>query len=268
MKIALVTGGNRGIGLEICKQLQARGFTVVMGSRDMEKGMAAAVSLGKNVIAKQLDVTNEDSIQNLYKYLKLEIGNLDILINNAGIGEKSFGVNESALGKAKDFLEANLFGAKQIRKVIAPVLRKTGIIPQSAMAGSANLDHVRSLMETNLYGAWRMIQLMLPLLKNSEDGRIINISSGLGELKHLTGDYPAYSLSKTSLNALTIMLDNELSKSGIKVNAMCPGWVRTDMGGADAPRDVSQGADTAVWLATEKEIPHGKFFRDRTVIEW
>jgi len=268
MKTALVTGGNRGIGLEICKQLQARGFTVIMGSRDMEKGMVAAASLGKNVIAKQLDVTSEESIQNLYNFLKLEIGNLDVLINNAGIGEKSFGVKESALGKAKDFLEANVYGAKQIRKVIAPVLRKSGIIPQRAMAGSVNLDDVRYLMETNLYGSWRMIQLMIPLLKNSEDGRIINISSGLGELKRLSGDYPAYSLSKTSLNALTIMLDNELSESGIKVNALDPGWVRTDMGGADAPGNVSQGADTAVWLATEEEIPHGKFFRDRTVIEW
>ena len=90
----------------------------------------------------------------------------------------------------------------------------------------------------------------------------------MGQLKSLTGYYPGYSLSKSSLNALTIMLSNEMSRKGIKVNAICPGWVKTDMGGRDAPRNVSEGADTAVWLSTEKEIPTGKFFRDRKVIEW
>jgi len=94
------------------------------------------------------------------------------------------------------------------------------------------------------------------------------VSSGRGELKGLSGDYPGYSLSKASLNALTIMFSNELKSKGIKVNAMCPGWVKTDMGGPNAPRDVSQGADTAVWLATETEIPTGKFFRDRKEIDW
>jgi NAD(P)-dependent dehydrogenase (short-subunit alcohol dehydrogenase family) len=113
-----------------------------------------------------------------------------------------------------------------------------------------------------------MIQVFLPLLEKGDGPRIINISSGMGELASLTGELPAYSLSKASLNALTIMFSNELKKKGIKVNAMCPGWVRTDMGGPNAPRPVEQGADTAVWLATEAHIPTGKFFQDRKEISW
>jgi NAD(P)-dependent dehydrogenase (short-subunit alcohol dehydrogenase family) len=113
-----------------------------------------------------------------------------------------------------------------------------------------------------------MIQVFIPLLLKSEDGSIINMSSGMGELNSLSGNYPGYSLSKSSLNALTIMFANELKDKGIKVNAMCPGWVKTDMGGPNATRHVSQGADTAVWLTTEKVIPTGKFFRDREEISW
>jgi len=106
------------------------------------------------------------------------------------------------------------------------------------------------------------------LLRKSKNGRVINVSSGLGELNSLSGIYPGYSLSKSSLNALTIMFSNELKNNGIKVNAMCPGWVKTDMGGPDAPLHVSQGADTAMWLATENEIPTGKFFKERKEISW
>jgi NAD(P)-dependent dehydrogenase (short-subunit alcohol dehydrogenase family) len=109
---------------------------------------------------------------------------------------------------------------------------------------------------------------MIPLLKTSDDPRIINISSGMGQLSNLSGYYPAYSLSKASLNALTIMFSKELEQDGIKVNAMCPGWVKTDMGGPNAPRTVQQGADTAVWLATEPDIPTGIFFNDRNPINW
>jgi NAD(P)-dependent dehydrogenase (short-subunit alcohol dehydrogenase family) len=123
-------------------------------------------------------------------------------------------------------------------------------------------------METNLYGAWRMIQVFVPLLEKSDDARIINISSGLGELGSLTGEYPAYSASKAALNAMTIMFASELKKSVIRVNAVCPGWVKTDMGGTDAPLEVAQGADTAVWLATEPGIPTGRFFRERKEISW
>jgi NAD(P)-dependent dehydrogenase (short-subunit alcohol dehydrogenase family) len=268
MKTILVTGGNRGIGLEICRQLDASGHTVILGSRDLEKGLEAARTLSKNVIVKQLDITSEENILKLFGFVKAEFGKLDVLINNAGIGEKSYGQKTSALARAKNKLEANFSGFRQMNKAIIPALRRTGIIPERKNAGNISLDVVKQIMDTNLYGAWRMIQIFTPLLMKSDDGRIINISSGMGELSSLSGTYPAYSLSKSSLNALTIMFASELREKGISVNAMCPGWVRTDMGGPNAPREVSQGADTAVWLATEKEIPTGKFFRDREEINW
>jgi NAD(P)-dependent dehydrogenase (short-subunit alcohol dehydrogenase family) len=268
MKTILVTGGNRGIGLEICRQLNDLGHTVILGSRDFEKGKLAARSLGKNVLVAQLDVTLDHNIQSVSELISDKFGSLDVLINNAGLGSSFKAGKTSGLSRAKDFLENNVYGVWQMSKVIAPALRKAGIVHQKDNAETISLGDVRILMETNFYGAWRMIQVFIPLLAKSGDGRIINISSGLGELNSLTGAYPGYSLSKASLNAMTIMFSNELKEKNIKVNAMCPGWVRTDMGGPNAPRDVGQGADTAVWLATEKEIPTGKFFRDRKEIPW
>jgi NAD(P)-dependent dehydrogenase (short-subunit alcohol dehydrogenase family) len=267
MRIILVTGGNRGIGLEICRQLDKPGHTVIMGSRNFEKGRQAARPFS-HVVVKQLDVTDEKSIRELALFFENEYGKLDVLVNNAGIWDSQSGNEDSLLLKTKKFLEANLLVARQLSKKIVPVLRKTGILPKRQGAGNVALANVKEVMETNFYGPWRMIQAFLPLLQKSEEGRIINMSSGLGELNSLTGQYPGYSLSKTSLNALTIMFSNELKEDGIKVNAMCPGWVKTDMGGPDAPRSVSQGADTAVWLAMEADIPTGKFFRDRKEINW
>jgi NAD(P)-dependent dehydrogenase (short-subunit alcohol dehydrogenase family) len=268
MKTVLVTGGNRGIGLEICRQLDKLGHTVILGSRDLEKGLAAARSLSKNVFVRQLDVTNEDSILGLFESVKAEFGRLDVLINNAGIGEHPEENKSSLLARTKNYMEENIYGMRQINKVIVPLMRKTGLAPQRNNAEDIPLALVKQVMETNFYGPWRMIRVFIPLLMKSDDARIINMSSGMGELKSLTGFYPAYSLSKASLNALTIMFSNELNAKGIKVNSMCPGWVRTDMGGPNAPRNVSQGADTAVWLAIEKGIPTGKFFMDRKEIDW
>jgi NAD(P)-dependent dehydrogenase (short-subunit alcohol dehydrogenase family) len=268
MKIILVTGGNRGIGLEICRQLDELGHTVILGSRDLEKGKEAARSFSENVIVKQLDVTDEESIQNLFEFVKSDLGKLDVLINNAGLGAKHESSIDTVLTNAKNIMGKNIYGVRQIGKIVMPALRKAGILPGGRGARNISLANVKHIMETNLYGAWRMIQVFIPLLLKSEGGRIINMSSGVGELKNLSGTYPGYSFSKSSLNALTIMLSNELKGKGISVNAMCPGWVRTDMGGPNAPRNVSQGADTAVWLATEKKIPTGKFFRDRKEINW
>ena len=133
----------------------------------------------------------------------------------------------------------------------------------------ANLAEVDKHMKSNFYGPWNMSQAFYPLLKKSVDARIMNISSGMGALEDLKlGGNAPYRISKTALNGLTILMASELKNSGIKVNAMCPGWVRTDMGGSGAPRNVEQGADTAVWLATTKEISTGKFYRDRKEISW
>jgi NAD(P)-dependent dehydrogenase (short-subunit alcohol dehydrogenase family) len=265
-KTILVTGGNRGIGLEICRQLAGLGHRVIVCSRDLQKGLAAAYNMRGNIVVVQLDVTDEESIQALFNEVNSRFGKLDVLINNAGIGSAEW--NRPMSSRIRDKLKRDFRGIWEIVKLVKPVLRWTGITGKRENASNVNLQQVRPIMETNFYGPWRMMQVFMPLLEKSDDPRIINMSSGLGELKSLKGEYPGYSISKSSLNALTIMFSNELGKKGIKVNAMCPGWVRTDMGGPDAPRSVSQGADTAVWLATEENIPAGKFFRDRKEINW
>ena len=268
MKTIIVTGGNRGIGFEICRQLDTLGHNVIMGSRDLENGIEAAKKFDNNIIVKQLDVNDEESVIKALNFVKAEFGRLDVLINNAGLGSTHFNQNKTIVSGTKSMLKAKLPGAQYLARLVKPLMQKVGVIATHAMASDIPFGEVKHIMETNLYGPWRMIQAFLPLLQKSDEGRIINISSGMGEINSLAGDYPAYRLSKSSLNALTIMLSRELAAKGIIVNAMCPGWVKTDMGGPDAPREVSKGADTAVWLATEKEIPNGKFFRDRQVIDW
>jgi NAD(P)-dependent dehydrogenase (short-subunit alcohol dehydrogenase family) len=136
-------------------------------------------------------------------------------------------------------------------------------------AANAPLDDAHLTMETNLFGAWRLTQAMLPLLRCSGRGRIVNVSSGAGQLAAMNGGCPGYRISKAALNALTRVLSNETRGAGILVNSMCPGWVRTDMGGDAAPRSVTEGADTGVWLATlPDDGPSGGFFRDRRPIPW
>ena len=136
-------------------------------------------------------------------------------------------------------------------------------------AAGIDLGLVREVLETNLLGAWRLTQAVLPLLRESPAPRIVNVSSGAGQLRDMGTGYPAYRTSKTALNALTRVLAGELAASGFKVNSVCPGWVRSDMGGAGAPRSVQEGADTAVWLATlPGDGPTGGFFRDRAPIPW
>jgi NAD(P)-dependent dehydrogenase (short-subunit alcohol dehydrogenase family) len=221
----LVTGGNRGIGLETCRQLAALGHTVLLGSRDHAKGQAAAATLSGNVQAVQLDMDDSASIAALAADLAARFGHLDVLINNAAV---------------------------------------ISTIPAATVAEA----EMKRVFQTNFHGPHALITALLPLLRRSPQGRIINLSSGMGALEDLTGGYAAYRLSKTALNALTILLANELRNEGVLVHAMCPGWVKTDMGGAGAQREVSQGADTAVWLATAPDTGSGKFWRDRKVIKW
>lgn len=221
----LVTGANRGIGLETCRQLAAQGHTVLLGSRDLAKGQSAAAQLPGHVTAVQLDMDDPASIARLAADLQRDHGHLDVLINNAAV------ISQPA---------ATTVGDEEMKRVF----------------------------QTNFHGPHALIRALLPLLRRSTQGRIINLSSGMGALDDLTGGYAAYRLSKTALNALTILLSNELRGDGILVHAMCPGWVKTDMGGKGAHREVSQGADTAVWLATTPDPGTGKFWRDRKVIRW
>ena len=225
VKIALVTGGNRGIGLEICKQLAARKYLVYMGARDMAQAQEAMQKVKGKVEAIGLDVTDTHSIKKAAMLIKKKHGKLDVLFNNAGISMGAKGVLDTTMNEFKQ------------------------------------------VMNTNFYGPLRMSKVFFKLLSESEDGRIINVSSGMGSLADLNGKYAAYRLSKSNLNALTIMLSKEFTHM-VKVFAMCPGWVRTDMGGRSAIRTVSEGAETAIWLATDEMVRGGRFYRDKKEIDW
>jgi len=232
-RVAVVTGANRGIGFEICRQLaRDGGMRVVLTARDEKKGRAAAEKLrGEklDVEARALDVTSGAGVGEFAAWLEKAHGRCDVLVNNAGI--------------------------------LAD--------PRGSRVLDSKVATYRDTLETNLIGPLRMIQALAPLMKKNGYGRIVNVSSGQGQLSDMGAGTPAYRVSKTALNALTRTLAAELEGSGILVNAMCPGWVRTDMGGASAPRSVEQGADTALWLATlPGNRPTGGFFRDRKPIPW
>jgi NAD(P)-dependent dehydrogenase (short-subunit alcohol dehydrogenase family) len=232
-RVAVVTGANRGIGLEICRQLCRRdGFRVVLTSRDEGKGRAAVKTLraaGLDLDYRQLEVTSERSVELLADYLAEAYGRCDVLINNAGVMAD----------------------------------------PRGSRVLDSKLATYRDTFETNVFGPLLLIQALAPLMQKGRYGRIVNVSSGQGQLSDMGAGTPAYRLSKSALNALTRTCAAELSGRGILVNSMCPGWVMTDMGGPSAPRTVAQGADTAVWLATLPEGgPSGGFFRDRKPIPW
>jgi NAD(P)-dependent dehydrogenase (short-subunit alcohol dehydrogenase family) len=228
--IALVTGANRGIGLEVVRQLAQRGFTAVLGARDEEKGRAAADRLareGLRVEARRLDVADPSSAPELAAALREEHGRLDALVNNAAIHYDTW---------------------------------QRGV--------DADLGVVQEALDTNLLGAWRTVQACLPLLRESRHGRIVNVSSGAGSLSEMGGGSPAYRVSKTSLNALTRILAAELRADGILVNSVCPGWVATDMAGPGG-RPVEEGAASVMWaVLLPDDGPTGGFFRDGHRVDW
>ena len=227
-KSVLITGANRGIGYEIARQLGMAGFRVFLTARNKEKGERTVKNLEKeNIVCEfvQLDVTEIESIRNAFKEISSRIKQLDVLINNAGIG-----------------------------------IDKGNIL-------NADSEIIYKTLNTNSIGALLLTQVFSPILKTGS--RVINVSSGLGSICNgMSGYSPVYSVSKTLLNAITCQLSKAFDGK-VAVNAMCPGWVRTDMGGPGASRSVEKGAETAVWLATDAPFNlTGKNFRDKQEIGW
>jgi NAD(P)-dependent dehydrogenase (short-subunit alcohol dehydrogenase family) len=238
-RVALVTGGNRGIGYAIGRSLAQRGITVILGVRDPGKGATACSRLqgeDLDVNFELLDVTDEDSLQTAVKHIQARFERLDILVNNAGILIDS---TENALDISRSTVERTL--------------------------------------QTNVVGPLMLCQNCIALMKAGGYGRIVNISSTLGSFTEMVDPNsayaavgtPAYRLSKAALNAITTLIAKEVRDDNILVNSACPGWVRTDMGGDQAPLTPEQGADTPVWLATLPDGgPTGGFYRERTRIPW
>ncbi|MBD2541729.1 SDR family oxidoreductase [Coleofasciculus sp. FACHB-SPT36] len=234
-KVAIVTGANRGLGFETCRQLAKRDIQVILTSRDEAKGKAAVEKLqaeGLEVVSHPLDVTSAESIEHLAQFIRNQFGRLDILVNNAGIARDPLGDPEGSIFNTE-------------------------------------VSTIRETMETNLHGPLMLCQALIPLMKEHQYGRVVNVSSGAGQLSDMNTGFPAYRISKTALNALTRIFANELEGTNILVNSVCPGWVRTDMGGPNATRSVEQGVDTIMWLATlPDDGPTSGFFRDRQPIDW
>ena len=231
-RIAIVTGGNRGIGHEIARQLMKADLFVVIGARDTVKCEQALEDLrhaGANVAAFPLDVNDTKSVRRFVEHVAKKHGAPGVLVNNAGVYPEAF----------------------------------------DAKVVDTSTSMWRATFETNLFGAVRMCREVVPLMRKLRYGRIVNLSSGLGQLHQMGEGSPAYRVSKAALNALTRTLAAEVAGAGILVNSMSPGWVRTDMGGEEAPRSVEEGAATAVWLSLlPTNGPTGQFFRDRKPIPW
>lgn len=231
-RVAVVTGGNRGIGFEVCRALAAQGLRVILTSRSAAKGRAALKALAESQLKVEyhpLDVTSPVSIRALAAHVAERYGRADVLVNNAGV-----------------LLD-----------------------PHGSRVLDARPKTFRDTLETNFFGPLQLAQALVPLMKKHRYGRIVNVSSGLGQLADMGTGTPAYRVSKAALNVLTCMLAAELKGSGILVNSACPGWVRTGLGGPAAPRAAAEGADTIVWLATlPDDGPSGGFFRDRKQIPW
>ena len=234
-KIAVVTGANRGMGFEACRQLGKLGFRVVLTSRDANKTNGAASKLrdeGLQVVGHVHDVNDPQSAKDLASFVESEYGEVHVLVNNAGA---IFDVDKE----------------------------------DSASILDTTKEALTRSFETNTIGAVLTAQALVPLMKKAGYGRIVNVSSGMGGITEMNGGYPGYRLSKAALNASTRVLSEELKDDNIKVNAVCPGWVRTDMGGENARLSPQEGVDTPVWLATlPDDGPTGTFFRKREPILW
>lgn len=233
MKIALVTGANRGIGQQICADLAAQNIQVILTSRDLKKGEAAAQMIRASqpqaqIVVHPLDVTSDASVNALHDFVLKAYGRLDILVNNGAI-----------------------------------------LIDDDVSIFNLDIPRLQATLEANLYGPLRLCQAFIPLMQTNGYGRVVNVSSEMGQLSDMGVGTAAYRISKTALNSLTTIFAAEVGRGNIKINCCTPGWVRTDMGGPSAHKSVAEGADTPVWLATlPDDAPTGQFFADRQIMAW
>lgn len=227
-RIALVTGANQGVGLQVAKELVAKGVTVLVGSRDLERGEIAARHIGPGATELQIDVTDRLSIDTAAARIRAEFGRLDLLVNNAAISNTSWETGVSIEAHAKATAPSNV-----------------------------SLDEVRAVWETNVFGVLAVYQAMLPLMRESSDARIVNVSSGVGSLTrnadpafaYRTMFGPVYPASKTALNAMTLAMMIELESSGIKVNLVSPGFTSTNLNGYAGTETVENGSREVVRVA-------------------
>ena len=247
-RIALVTGANQGVGLEVSRQLARAGVTVLLGSRDLARGEAAAKEIGTGVVPVQIDVTDTDTIAAAAERIRTEFGRLDLLVNNAAI---------SNTGKGPRTLDE--YARTSVASLIA-------------------LDEVRAIWDTNVFGVLAVYQAMLPLLRLGVDARIVNVSSGVGSLtlnadpgfayrRHFT---PGYAASKTALNGITLAMMIELEGSGIKVNLVSPGFTSTNLNNFEGTETLEEGSREVVRVALlGLDGPTGTFTRrDGATIPW
>jgi NAD(P)-dependent dehydrogenase (short-subunit alcohol dehydrogenase family) len=246
--VALVTGANQGIGLQIAKDLVAHGFTVLVGSRNLERGEAAAKEVGPDARAIQLDVTDGNSIATAAKRIRSELGRLDVLVNNAAISNTRMRPGVSIEEYSKSVRPSNV-----------------------------SLDELRAVFETNVFGVVAVTQAMLPLLREAPAARIVNVSSGVGSLTRNSDPAfpyrsifgPVYPASKTALNAMTLAMAIELESTGIKVNACSPGYTKTNLNNYTGTETVEQGAREPVRLALlGPDGPTGTFSGTNGPIPW
>jgi NAD(P)-dependent dehydrogenase (short-subunit alcohol dehydrogenase family) len=228
--VAVVTGASRGIGLEICRQLAALGYVVLLGSRDLRTAELAAKELDPElarVVPVHVEVDNSVNIEQLAEWVGERYGRMDAIVNNASTAPDLWGI-----------------------------------------AGSTDLSPVAEALDVNLFGAWRVSQALLPLLRSSPRPRIVNVSSESGSIALMHGGRPAFSVSKAALNALTRTMAGELYRDGILVNAVCPGPVNAD-GARGSGRSAAQGAASVVWAVTlPNGGPTGTFTRDGRELPW
>jgi NAD(P)-dependent dehydrogenase (short-subunit alcohol dehydrogenase family) len=226
--IALVTGANQGIGLQIATDLVARGVTVLVGSRDLARGETATRQIGEGAQALALDVTDPESIAAAARCIDTQFGRLDLLVQNAAISNTR----------------------KQPGQSVAEYAKTT-------QASNVSLEEMRTVWDTNVFGVLAVYQAMLPLLRKSSQARIVNVSSGVGSLTGASDPAyawrpifgPVYPASKTALNALTVAMAIELEPEGIKVHAVSPGFTKTNLNGYAGTETLEEGAREAVRVA-------------------